>query len=89
VLPGGDRRATVALRIAIALIALQITLGVLNVVWLLPTALREAHAANAVATFLVLVVATVLSSLGVAETAVTSDVPSRTPAARTSPERYA
>jgi heme A synthase len=33
------------------LTALQIALGAANVVWLLPTALREAHAANAVATF--------------------------------------
>jgi heme A synthase len=78
VLPRAERRATTALRIAIVLIALQITLGVLNVLWLLPTALREAHAANAVATFLVLVVATVLSSLDVAAAAAPSDVaPSR------------
>jgi heme A synthase len=35
-----------------ALTALQIVLGVANVVWLLPTALREAHAANAIAAFL-------------------------------------
>jgi heme A synthase len=63
VLPRTRRRATVALRVALALVALQITLGVLNVVWLLPTALREAHAANAVATFLAFVIATVLGSL--------------------------
>jgi heme A synthase len=62
-LPAYQRRATVALRVAVALVALQFTLGVLNVVWLLPTALREAHAANAVATFLALVVATVLTAL--------------------------
>ncbi len=62
-LPSSARRATWALRIALALVALQITLGVLNVVWLLPTALREAHAANAIATFLTFVIATVLASL--------------------------
>lgn len=62
-LPAYQRRATVALRVALVLLALQITLGVLNVVWLLPTALREAHAANAVATFLAFVSATVLASL--------------------------
>ena len=56
-------RSTVALRVAVVLLALQITLGVLNVVLLLPTALREAHAANAVFTFLGFVIATVLASL--------------------------
>jgi len=61
-LPAYQRRATTALRVALVLLALQITLGVLNVVWLLPTALREAHAANAVATFLAFVTATVLAS---------------------------
>jgi heme a synthase len=87
--PPAERRAAIALRVAVVLIALQITLGVLNVVWLLPTALRETHAANAVATFLVLVVATVLSSLDAGEAAVLSDVPSRAAAARVPPERYA
>jgi len=61
--PAHQRRATVALRVALVMLALQVTLGVLNVLWLLPTALREAHAANAVATFLAFVTATVLSSL--------------------------
>jgi len=61
-LPAYQRRATLALRVALVLLALQITLGVLNVLWLLPTALREAHAANAVATFLAFVIATVLAS---------------------------
>jgi len=63
-LPSSLRRATAAVRVALVLLALQITLGVLNVLWLLPTALREAHAANAIATFLAFVVATVLASLG-------------------------
>jgi heme A synthase len=35
-----------------ALTALQIVLGAANVIWLLPTVLREAHAANAIATFI-------------------------------------
>ncbi len=63
-LPSSLRRATAAVRVALVLLALQITLGVLNVLWLLPTALREGHAANAIATFLAFVVATVLASLG-------------------------
>ncbi|HLI96096.1 MAG TPA: COX15/CtaA family protein, partial [Candidatus Baltobacteraceae bacterium] len=61
--PGRLVRSTRALRVALILLALQITLGVLNVLWLLPTALREAHAANAVAVFLAFVTATVLASL--------------------------
>ncbi len=64
-LPRSRRRATAALRIALVLLALQIALGVLNVLWSLPTALREAHAANAIATFLAFVIATVLASLAV------------------------
>lgn len=56
-------RPTTALWVAVVLTAAQITLGVLNVVWALPTALREAHAANAVATYLAYVVATTLASL--------------------------
>jgi heme A synthase len=62
-LPGAARRATAALRVALVLLALQIVLGVLNVLWSLPPGLREAHAANAGATFLAFVVATVLASL--------------------------
>jgi heme A synthase len=62
-LPRSKRRATAALRVALVLLAAQITLGVLNVLWSLPTALREAHAANAIATFLAFVVATGYASL--------------------------
>jgi heme A synthase len=87
VFPPAERRAAVALRIAVGLIVLQAALGMLNVLWSLPTVLQEAHAATAVATFLVLVVATALSSLGAGEAAVLSDVPSRTTAARVSPTR--
>ncbi|MEO7038495.1 MAG: COX15/CtaA family protein [Candidatus Elarobacter sp.] len=65
-LPRTRWRATVAVRVALVLVTLQITLGVLNVVWALPTALREAHAANAIATFLCFVTATVFASLEVA-----------------------
>jgi heme a synthase len=62
-LPRSRRRPTVTLRIALVLLTLQIVLGVLNVLWLLPTPLREAHAANAIAAFLAFVVATVFASL--------------------------
>jgi heme a synthase len=68
-LPRSRRRATAALRIALVLLALQITLGVLNVLWSLPTGLREAHAANAIATFLAFVIATVFASLEPSKTA--------------------
>lgn len=40
-----------------ALLIVQIALGAANVAWLLPTALREAHAANASATFIAFVLA--------------------------------
>ncbi len=46
-----------------ACIVLQIALGIANVIWALPTALREAHAANAGLTFLAFVSAFVLASL--------------------------
>jgi cytochrome c oxidase assembly protein subunit 15 len=46
-----------------ALVAAQIALGIGNVVWRLPIGLREAHAANAGATFLAFVIATVLAAL--------------------------
>ena len=62
-LPSSARRATVAVRVGLALLALQIVLGVLNVLFALPPALREAHAANAGATFLAFIVAAVLASL--------------------------
>jgi len=47
----------------LALIAVQIFLGLANVVWQLPIALREAHAANAGVTFLAFVIAAVLAAL--------------------------
>jgi heme a synthase len=74
VLPRSRRRATAALHVALALLALQIALGMLNVVWSLPTGLREAHAANAIATFLGLVIATVFASLKPSQTAIPGNV---------------
>jgi len=76
-LPGSRPKATTALRIALVLLTLQVTLGVLNVLWLLPTALREAHAANAVATFLCFVIATVFASLEFGRDAVPARSPSQ------------
>jgi len=63
IVPASARAATRALRVGLALLVLQIVLGVLNVVYALPSLLREAHAANAIATFLVFVSATALASL--------------------------
>jgi heme A synthase len=56
------RPAKIAAHTALAFLLLQIALGVANVVWSLPIALREAHAANAGATFSAFVVATLLAS---------------------------
>ncbi len=60
-----SRRLRVATSVAYALVILQVVLGVLNVVWALPMALREAHAANAAATFVAFVVAFVLARIDV------------------------
>lgn len=76
-LPRPQRRATAALRIALVLVVAQITLGVLNVLWALPTALREAHAANAIATFLCFVIATVFASLDPGNVPLRARVPSQ------------
>jgi heme a synthase len=62
-LPSSARYATVVLRFGLVLLTLQVLLGILNVQFLLPRLLREAHAANASATFLAFVVGTVLASL--------------------------
>ncbi len=48
---------------ALCLTVLQIALGIANVVWHMPMLLREAHAANAVITFLAYVVAALLATL--------------------------
>ncbi len=60
---GTSIRAKTFASIGASLVVLQIALGVGNVVWHLPTALREAHAANAGATFLAFVIAAVLAAL--------------------------
>lgn len=49
--------------LGMTLVGAQIALGIANVVWHLPIALREAHAANAGATFLAFVIAAVLATL--------------------------
>jgi len=61
--PRESRRARRALHVGLALMVVQIALGALNVVWLMPTGLRLAHAGNAVLTFLTFVIATVFASL--------------------------
>jgi cytochrome c oxidase assembly protein subunit 15 len=60
---GGSRRVRTAASVGFALVLIQIGLGIGNVVWQLPIALREAHAANAVATFVAFVLATSLAAL--------------------------
>jgi heme A synthase len=47
----------------VGLLCLQIGLGAGNVVWQLPTLLREAHAANAAATFVVFIVAAAVAAI--------------------------
>jgi cytochrome c oxidase assembly protein subunit 15 len=56
-------RVRVAVLFAYAFAVLQIMLGFANVAWLLPTLLREAHAANAVAVFLAFVAALVFAAI--------------------------
>jgi heme A synthase len=56
------RAAKIATHVALAFLLLQIGLGIANVVWSLPIALREAHAANAGLTFAAFVVATLLAA---------------------------
>jgi heme A synthase len=60
---GGSRRVATFAVAGLALVALQIGLGIANVVWQLPLGLREAHAANAGATFVTFVIAAVLAAL--------------------------
>jgi heme A synthase len=49
--------------VGLALALLQVGLGIANVAWRMPVALREAHAANAGATFVVYVIAAFLSAI--------------------------
>ena len=60
---GTTPRVRVAALFAYALVILQIMLGFANVAWSLPTALREAHAADAVATFLAFVASVVFATI--------------------------
>lgn len=56
-------RVRAAALAAYALIVVQVMLGVANVIWHLPLALREAHAGNAALTFIVFVSALVFAAL--------------------------
>ena len=68
---------------AYALIVLQVMLGMANVVWQLPLGLREAHAANAAAAFIVFVCAIVFASIdGTVREPVTGRVPAGAAGAR-------
>jgi heme A synthase len=60
---GTTSRVRIAALAAYALIVLQVMLGMANVVWQLPLGLREAHAANAAATFIAFVCAIVFASI--------------------------
>jgi heme A synthase len=60
---GTTMRVRVATLFAYALVTLQVMLGFANVAWLLPTLLREAHAATAVATFLAFLGAVVFAAI--------------------------
>ncbi len=71
---GTTARVRSATLLAFALIVLQVMLGFANVAWQLPTALREAHAANACAVFVAFVAALVFAAIdGTAPVAVRAD----------------
>ena len=57
------RRVRVAVSIGVALVGVQVLLGLLNVALRLPTELREAHAVNAALTFLAFVVASLFAAI--------------------------
>lgn len=60
---GGSKRVRIAATAGLALVFVQVILGLLNVALRLPIDLREAHAANAALVFLAFVSATVLAAL--------------------------
>ncbi|GAC1571541.1 MAG: COX15/CtaA family protein [Candidatus Elarobacter sp.] len=60
---GTTPRVRVAVLFGYALIVLQVMLGFANVAWSLPMVLREAHAANACATYLAFVAALVFAAI--------------------------
>jgi heme A synthase len=69
-------RVRIAALCAYALIVLQVMLGMANVVWQLPLGLREAHAANAAATFIAFICAIVFAAIdGTARGAEVSRLP--------------
>ena len=63
---GASSRVRAAVVIGIALVAVQVLLGLLNVALRLPTDLREAHAVNAALLFLAFFVATAFATLDAA-----------------------
>jgi heme A synthase len=68
--------------VAAALLVMQIALGFANVAWLLPTALREAHAANACVVYLSLLAAATFAAIdGTAPAAVRVGAPRTAPGA--------
>jgi len=73
----GSRGVRAFALLGTALVAAQVALGIANVVWRLPIALREAHAANAGATFLAFVIAAVLASLAPYRAAAPATAPGR------------
>jgi heme A synthase len=60
---GTTLRVRLATLLAYALVVLQVILGIANVVWQLPTALREAHAANACIAFVAFLGALVFAAV--------------------------
>ena len=60
---GTTARVRAATLMAYALVVLQVMLGISNVAWHLPTVLREAHAANACATFVAFVAAMMFAAI--------------------------
>ncbi len=70
-------RATVAL--GVALVAVQVLLGLLNVALRLPTELREAHAVNAAFVFLTFFVAAIFAALDAERSAVVRRLPEGAP----------
>jgi heme A synthase len=60
---GTTSRVRTAVLFGYALVVLQVMLGFANVAWRLPMVLREAHAANACATFLAFVAALVFAAI--------------------------
>jgi heme A synthase len=74
---GTTSRVRVAVLFAYALVVLQVMFGFANVAWALPTLLREAHAADAVATFLAFVGSLVFAAIdGTVPAASRASVPS-------------